>query len=391
MPGREAVIAGAAEADEVGRVPDKTVLQLAAEAADNALRDADKTTRDVDAVFVQGSGFRERYEFPQLAVAEYLGIEPSINGSNDMGGASAFGHVQYAILAIEAGLVDTALVTYGSTNYSDRQAGRNQYPPKAPILTRQYEAPYGAHWPIGGYAMAARRYMHEYGVEEAALAAVAVSTRKWAQRNPRAMMQDALSVADVLDSRPICEPLGMLDCCLISDAGGALVLTAAEAVEAGGAGPIEVAGLGQAGSHDSVSQMPDLTQPVARDAADRAYDRAGLEPADVDVAELYDSFTITVALLLEAVGLAAPGTGTEPFVEGRTAPGGDLPVNTSGGGLSYLHPGTYGIFTIIEAVRQVRGTAGDRQVDDVGVGLAHGTGGELAAHATMLLREASHA
>jgi acetyl-CoA acetyltransferase len=391
MAEREAVIAGAAEADEVGRVPDKTVLQLAAEAADNALRDAAKTTRDVDAVFVQGSGFRERYEFPQLAVAEYLGIEPAVHSSNDMGGASAFGHVQYAILAIEAGLIDTALVTYGSTNYSDRQEGRNQYPPEAPILTRQFEAPYGAHWPIGGYAMAARRYLYEYDVSEAELAAVAVSTRQWAQRNPKAMMQEELSVADVLDSRPICEPLDMLDCCLISDAGGALVLTDADAVESGGAAPIEVAGLGQAGSHESVSQMPNLTQPVAGDAADRAYEQAGLGPGDVDVAELYDSFTITVALLMEAMGLADPGRGTQPFVEGRTAPGGDLPVNTSGGGLSYLHPGTYGLFTIVEAVRQVRGTAGDRQVEDVEVGLAHGTGGELAAHATMLLREASHA
>lgn len=391
MADRSAVIAGAAEADEVGRVPDKTVLQLAGEAADNALRDADKTTRDVDAVFVQGSGFRERYEFPQLAVAEYLGIEPAIHSSNDMGGASAFGHVRYALLAIEAGLIDTALVTYGSTNYSDRQEGRNQYPPKEPILARQYDAPYGPHWPIGGYAMAARRYMHEHDVTESDLAAVAVSTREWAKRNPKAMMHDDLAVEDVLDSRPICEPLNMLDCCLISDAGGALVLTAAEAVESGGATPIEIAGLGQAGSHESVSQMPDMTRPVAGDAAARAYERAGLEPADVDVAELYDSFTITVALLMEATGLADRGEGTRPFVAGETAPGGDMPVNTSGGGLSYLHPGTYGIFTVIEAVRQVRGTADDRQVPDVEVGLAHGTGGELAAHATMLLREASHA
>jgi acetyl-CoA acetyltransferase len=395
---RTAVIAGVAESDAVGRVPEKTVLQLQAEAASNAVRDAGIDPERIDGLFAQGSGLRERYDFPTFAVAEYLGIEPTVASSNDLGGASAFGHVQYAMLAIEAGLLDAALVTYGSTNYTDRSEGRNQYPPKDPILTRQYEAPYGPNYPISAYAMAARRYMHDFDVTREDLAAVAVSTRKWAQRNPKAMMQDDLSVEDVLDSQPICTPLHKLDCCLVSDAGGALVLTseaiARETAADGGAAvppPVEIPGLAQTQTHEHLCQMPDLTLPGAHRTAADAYDQAGLSPDDVDVAELYDSFTITTALLTESVGLADRGAGTAPFVAGETAPGGEIPINTSGGGLSYLHPGTYGIFTIVEAVRQVRGDyaaagADERQVEDATVGLAHGTGGVLSAHATMLLR-----
>lgn len=385
MADRTAVVAGVAEADEVGRVPGKTVLQLAAEAADNALNDAGLPPDAVDGLFVQGSGFRERFDFPQVAMAEYLGLEPRVSSSNDLGGASAFGHVEYAKLAIEAGLIDTALVTYGSTNYSDRREGREQYPPKRAVLTRQFENPYGVVNPIGAYAMAARRYMHEHGVSRADLAAVAVSTREWAKLNPSAMMRDDLTVDDVLSSPPICEPLHKLDCCLISDAGGAVVLTSADAAPADGADPVRIAGLAGASTHDHVSQMPDLTAPAARETARRAYAQAGIGPDDLDVAELYDSFTITAALLAEGVGLADPGEGTALFASGEAAPGGSVPINTSGGGLSYLHPGTYGIFTIIEAVRQVRGTAGERQVPGVETALAHGSGGVFSTQSSMVL------
>ncbi len=394
MTDRSAVIAGVAESDDVGRVPDKTALQLQAEAAANAVRDADIDPTRIDGLFAQGSGLRERYDFPQVTVAEYLGIEPTVSSSDDHGGASAFSHIQYAKLAIEAGLIDAALVTYGGTNYTDRREGRNQYPPKDPILTRQYETPYGTTFPLGDYAMAARRYMHEFDVTREDLAAVAVSTREWAQRNPKAMMHDDLTVADVLDAQPICTPLHKLDCCLVSDAGGAVVLTSESLAadrDAAGPPPVEIPGLAQTHTHEHLGQMPDLTLPGAHRTAADAYDQAGLGPAAVDVAELYDSFTITAALLTESVGLADRGEGTAPFVAGETAPGGEIPINTSGGGLSYLHPGTYGIFTIVEAVRQVRGDyaaagADDRQVPDATVGLAHGTGGVLSAHATMLLR-----
>lgn len=381
---RTAVVAGVAEADEVGRVPDATVLGLAAEAAANAMADAGLGPDAVDALFAQGSGLRDRFEFPQVTLGEYLGIEPRIASSNDMGGASAFGHAQYAKLAIEAGLIDTALITYGSTNYSDRREGRQQYEPREPALTRQFETPYGVVNPIGAYAMAARRYMHEHDVGRSDLAEIAVSTREWATRNPSAMMRESLTVDEVLDSPPVCEPLHKLDCCLISDAGGAIVLTARE-THPGAARPVEISGLAQYQTHEHISRMHDLTVPGAYRSAERAYAQAGRDPTDVDVAELYDSFTITTALLTEAVGLADPGAGTEPFAGGETAPGGSMPVNTNGGGLSYLHPGTYGIFLIVEAVRQLRGEAGDRQVPDAEVALAHGAGGVLSTHATMVL------
>lgn len=385
MAGRNAVIAGVAEADDVGRVPEKTVLQLAAEAAENALADAEKEPADIDGLFIQGSGFRERFHFPQVTMAEYLGIEPVVSSSNDMGGASSFGHVQYAELAIEAGLIDTALITYGSTNYSDRQEGRRQYEPQPANLTRQFENSYGVMNPIGSYAMVAQRYMHEYNVDREDLASIAVSTREWAKRNPRAMMQDDLTVEDVLESPPVCKPLHKLDCCLISDAGGAVVLTGADTVEPGGASPVEIAGLAQTHTHDSISQMPNLLAPGAQKTAEQAYKMAGIGPESIDVAELYDSFTITTALLTESVGIAEPGEGIRPFRDGETEPGGSIPINTNGGGLSYLHPGTYGIFPMIEAVRQVRGDAGERQVPDATTALAHGAGGVLSTHSTMIL------
>lgn len=384
----EAVITGVAESDEVGRVPDRSVFQLQAEASLNALEDAGVSPDEVDGLFVQGAGFRDRFHFPQVTVGEYLGIEPRISSSNDMGGATAYGHVEYAKLAIEAGLVDTALVTYGSTNYSDRKRGTQPNRPEAAIFNRQYQDPYGFVSPIAAYAMAARRYMHEHDVTEADLAAIAVSTREWAKLNPRAMMRDDLAVEDVLESSPVCDPLNKLDCCLISDAGGALVLTAADRADEGESTPVRISGLAQTHTHDEIYQMDDLTRPGAERTARQAYDMAGVGPSDIDVAELYDSFTITTALLTEAVGLAERGEATALFSDGETEPGGSIPINTSGGGLSYLHPGTYGIFTIIEAVRQVRGDADDRQVPGVDTALAHGVGGKLSTQATMILEVA---
>jgi len=385
MSNGTAVIAGVAEADKVGKVPEKNILQLQAEAAKNAIEDAGLEKDDVEGLFIQGSGLRERYHFPQVTAAEYLGIEPTISSSNDMGGATPFAHVQYAKLAIEAGRIDTALITYGSTNYSDRKESRDIGDEEGPILTRQYEQPYGIMEPISQYAMIARRYMHEYGVTREDLAHVAVSTREWAKRNPKAMQQDDLTVQDVLTASPVCEPLHKYDCCLINDAGGAVVVTRSDMVPDESPGAVEIAGLAQTHTHEKISQMPDLTVTGARDTSRRAYEMASVEPDDIDVAELYDSFTITAALLTENVGLTPPGEGTTPFVEGETAPGGSLPINTNGGGLSYLHPGTYGIFPIIEAVRQVRGTAGQRQVPDARTALAHGSGGILSTHATMIL------
>lgn len=388
MTDREAVIAGVAEADEMGRVLDKNVFQLQAEATTNALRDSGLDRDQIEGVFIQGSGYRERFHFPQIAVSEYLGVDPMVSSSNDMGGSSSYGHMLYAKLAIEAGIIDTALVTYGSTSYTDRRTETVSSFEEGPELNRQYEQPYGVVNPIGQYALAARRYMHEYDVTKEALAEVAVSTREWAKLNPKAMMQDDLTVEDVLSSDPMCEPLNKLDCCLISDAGGAVILTEKQLVASSGASPVAIEGIAQTHTHDNISQMPDLTRTGAYDTARTAFDMAGKTPEDIDVAELYDSFTITVLLLAEAMGFADPGDAAELFVSGQTRPGGEFPINTSGGGLSYNHPGTYGILTVIEGVRQARGDAGDRQVPGVETVLTHGTGGALSSHATMILSEA---
>lgn len=389
MPEREAVIAGVAEADEMGRVLDKNVFQLQAEATTNALADSGLDRDQIEGVFVQGSGYRERFHFPQVAVSEYLGVDPVVSSSNDMGGSSSYGHILYAKLAIEAGIIDTALITYGSTSYTDRRSETVSSFTEGPELNRQYEQPYGVVNPIGQYALAARRYMHEYGVSKAELAEVAVSTREWAKLNPNAMMRDDLTVDDVLASDPMCEPLNKLDCCLISDAGGAVIVTEKGTVDDSGAVPVSIDGIAQTHTHDNISQMPDLTRTGASKTAESAFEMAGKSPRDIDVAELYDSFTITVLLLAEAMGFADPGEAAELFVSGATRPGGEFPINTSGGGLSYNHPGTYGILTVIEGVRQVRGDAGDRQVPEVDTVLTHGTGGALSSHATMILSEAA--
>jgi len=227
--------------------------------------------------------------------------------------------------------------------------------------------------------------MHEFGTASEQLAEVAVATRKWAALNPRALMRDPLTVEDVLASRMISWPLHLLDCCLVTDAGGAVVVTSAERARDLAKRPVYVLGTGEASTHVMVSQMPDFARwDAARLSGERAFAMAGVAPADVDVAMLYDAFTIVPIMALEALGFCQPGEGG-PFVAGqRTAPGGDFPMNTNGGGLSYTHTGMYGIFTLIEAVRQLRGECGARQVPDCRLAICHGLGGMFSAAATLV-------
>jgi acetyl-CoA acetyltransferase len=229
--------------------------------------------------------------------------------------------------------------------------------------------------------------MHEFGTTSEQLAEVAVAARAWALKNPKAFKHDAgpLTVDDVLGSTPVSDPLHALDCCLITDAGGAIVMTTAERAKDLPKKPVRVIGHGETTTNVGMSQIPDLTATGARVAGERAYAMAGLGPADVDVAEIYDSFTITVLLELEALGFCARGEAGEFVTKGRVAPGGEFPMNTSGGGLSYTHPGVFGLFLIIEAVRQLRGECGERQVPGAEVALCHGTGGILSTHSTVIL------
>jgi acetyl-CoA acetyltransferase len=250
----------------------------------------------------------------------------------------------------------------------------------------QFEMPFGLAGPPTGYALAAARHMHEFGTTSEQLAEVAVATRRWAMLNPRALMRDPLTVDDVLSSRMISWPLHLLDCCLVTDAGGAVVVTSAERARDRPKKPVYVLGTGEASTHVMVSQMPDFARwDAARMAGERAFAMAGVTPADIDVAELYDAFTIVPIMALEALGFCAPGEGGA-FVAGqRTAPGGAFPMNTNGGGLSYTHSGMYGMFTLVEAVRQLRGECGARQVPNARVACVNGTGGWFSSASTVIL------
>jgi acetyl-CoA acetyltransferase len=375
-------IAGVGEADELGVVPGKNALQMHAEAAANALAHANLGLSDVDALLTCGLDF-----MPSLLVAEYLGLQPRYSGSNSIGGSSFVAHVHEAVSAISAGECEVALITHGETRRSNRRRGVSTRPahddPWLPDW--QWERIYGVATPPAAYALAATRHMHEYGTTSEQLAEIAVATRHWASLNPRALHRERISVADVLESPWVVYPFHQLDCCLVTDAGGAVVLTRVGRARDLGVPVVEVLGSAVAHTHHMISQMPDLTvTPAARSGA-AAYAQAGLGPADVDVAELYDSFTYTVLAELEDLGFCAKGEGGD-FVSGqRTAPGGELPLNTSGGGLSYTHPGMFGMFLLIEAVRQLRGECGPRQVPDAEVALVNGIGGYLSSSATAIL------
>lgn len=374
----KAAIVGVAESD-LGRTPDKTVLQLQHQAARAALDDAGLQFSDVDALFCAGNWAWS----PNLMLAEYLGLQPKYTDSTNIGGSSFEVHIEHAVAGIEAGLFEVALITYGSTQRSDRSRGRGNFTFK---LTEQYEPPFGLPTPVGAYALAAMRHMFEYGTTNEQLAEVAVATRKWAAMNEKAMMRDPLTIEDVLNSRWVAEPLHLLDCCLVTDGGGAVVVTSAERARNTRKAPVWILGHGEAHTHNTIANMPDLATHRAAVASGRAaFEKTGLTPANIDVAEIYDSFTITVLLTLEALGFCGRGE-AGAFVSGqRTAPGGPFPMNTNGGGLSYCHPGMYGIFLLIEATRQLRGECGPRQVEGAKIALAHGTGGVLSSAATVIL------
>ncbi|MFM1654139.1 acetyl-CoA acetyltransferase [Brevibacillus sp. B_LB10_24] len=374
---RVAAIVGVAESD-LGETPGKNVLQLQAQAARAALDDAGFTKDDVDALFTAGNWAWAT----NLMLGEYLGIRPSYTDGTNIGGSSFELHICHAVAGIQAGLFDVALITYGSTQRTDRS--RNRSMPVVP-LTEQYERPFGLPTPVGAYALAAMRHMHLYGTTSEQLAEIAVATRKWAALNEKAFMREPIEIDDVLASRWIAEPLHLLDCCLVTDGGGAVVVASRRAAARAKKRPVWILGHGETHTHNTISNMPDLTMTGARESGRRAFEMAGVGHDEIDVAQIYDSFTITVLLTLEALGFCKPGEGGA-FVSGqRTAPGGPFPMNTNGGGLSYCHPGMYGIFLLIEAARQLRGECGERQVPDAKLALVNGTGGVLSSTSTLIL------
>lgn len=373
-----AAIRGVAESQlgEVGA--DRYVLDLVGEAAAGALADAGIAKSEVDGLFSAVTGRM----MSNLDVGEYLGINPVYTDGTMIGGSSFVSHVHHAALALAAGACNVALIVYGSTQRTDaRRPGPRAFLPERP----SYEAWANPMHPVTGYSLAATRHMHEFGTTREQLAEVAVSARRWAQLNPKAFRRDPLTIDEVLSARMVATPFTTLDCCLVTDGGGAIVMTRSQDYTDRAKPPVYLLGAGEAHSHRAISQMPSLTETAARESGRRAYEMAGLGPTDIDVAQLYDAFTINPILFLEDLGFCEKGEGGS-FVEGgRTAPGGTLPVNTNGGGLSFCHPGMYGIFALIEAVRQVRGEAGARQVADVTTAIAHGNGGQLSSQVTAIL------
>ena len=377
-PGRRAAIVGVAESD-VGLTPQLTVLSQQALAAQAALREAGLAKDTVDAVFTAGAWSWA----PTMTLAEYLGIQPRYTDSTNIGGSSFEAHAGHAAAAIEAGLIDVALITYGST----QRTSRSRNAPRPAELTAQFELPYGLPMPVGAYALAAMRHMHQYGTTSEDLAEVAVAARQWARLNPRAWYRDPITVEDVLASPMICDPLHKLDCCLVTDGGGAVVIAAEDRWPDVATRPVVILGHGETHTHAHDPQHAGPHRHRGRpDAGRPRMKMAGVTVDDIDVAEIYDSFTITVLLTLESLGFCKPGEAKDFVAGGRTAPGGEFPMNTNGGGLAYTHPGMYGIFLLIEAVRQLRGDfSWARQVPDAEIALVHGTGGVLSSAATVVL------
>jgi acetyl-CoA acetyltransferase len=376
MRGRAAIV-GVGESDELGKLPHKSSLALHMEAAHNALADAGISKRDVDAVFTSGRNMAND-------VPEYLGIRPRFIGGTQVGGCSFILHVEHAMAAIAAGLCEVALITHGESGYSRIAMPAPRWGDDS--TNSQFEVVWGTAGPPTGYGFLTTRHMHQYGTTKEQMAEVAVATRKWAALNPKAFARDPITIDDVLSSRLIAWPFNLLDCCLVTDAGGACVVTSAERARDLAKAPVYVLGTGECATHQMVSQMPAFDRwDAAEQSGARAFAMSGVPHAEIDLAMFYDAFTIVPILALEALGFCKRGEGG-PFVSGqRTAPGGDFPMNTNGGGLSYTHTGMYGIFTIIEAVRQLRGECGPRQLAKARTAICHGTGGVWSAAATMVV------
>ncbi len=362
-----------------------TEMEILTQASLDACADAGVSLRDIDGLATCSvtSGMWA------MAVAESLGIRPRFIDSTMLGGSSFVAHLLPAMLALEAGVCNAVLVCYGSTQRSSA-IGRAGVAASRKLLDPQpFEHPYGPASPAPSYALAAARHMYEYGTTREQLAEVAVAARKWAILNPEAQMRDPLTIEQVLASRMVADPLTVRDCCLVTDGAGALVIARADRADDFARPSVYVLGNATAVWHRQISSMPDLTVTAASESSRRAFEMAGITPADADVVELYDAFTINTLLFLEDLGFCAKGEGGHFVSGGAIAPGGRLAVNTNGGGLSCVHPGMYGIFLMIEAVRQLRGECGERQVPQARIAVVNGNGGVLSSQSTAVLGNAA--
>ncbi len=377
LRGAAAIVGVADDVSPTGEL-DRTGRALEVAMVLDALDDAGLTLADVDGVCHPESA---------VAFAEYLGVHPTFTESTMTGGSSYEVHVEHAAAAIAAGVCDVVVSVYAATPRSDRARGRQREFRRmgGPNPMVEWDMPYGLRTPMGPYALAAARHMHEFGTTSEQLAQIAVSTRRWAALNPRARYRDPITIDDVLASPLQVSPLHLLDCCLVTDGAGAFVMTSAERARSLRKPPVFVLGAATCTDHMVIGQMSDLTTTPGAVSGPRAFEAAGLEAADVDVLMSYDSFTITALLHLEDLGFCKKGEGGPFAADGHLGPGGSLAMNTNGGGLSFTHPGMYGLFLLTEATRQLRGECGDRQVDGATVAVAHGSGMFLSVMSTAVL------
>ncbi|MGW9046408.1 thiolase C-terminal domain-containing protein [Streptomyces lydicus] len=382
---RRVAVAGVALSD-CGRVDEATPYALHAQAARRALADSGLDRSVVDGFASAGLG-----TLAPVEVAEYLGLRPTWVDSTAVGGATWEVMAAHAADAIAAGHADAVLLVYGSTARADLKARRRtanlSFGARGPL---QFEVPYG-HTLIAKYAMAARRHMHRYGTTLEQLAHIAVQARANAAANPDALYREPITVDDVLSGPMIADPFTKLHCCVRSDGGCAVLLAAEDYVPDLAKPPVWVLGSGTAVSHSTMSEWEDFTVSPAAVSGRLAFQRAGVRPEEIDLAELYDAFTYMTLVTLEDLGFCAKGEGGAFVEQGRLLRDGALPVNTDGGGLAACHPGMRGLFLLVEAVRQLRGEAGpDRQVRKAGgrlpqLAVASGTGGWFCSSGTVVL------
>jgi acetyl-CoA acetyltransferase len=382
MAARDPVIVGIGLSD-APKAPHLDSLGHHVQAIQRALADCGVEKRAIDGYLCAGmaAGAAEA-----VSMAEYLGIDHRYVDGTMTGGSSFEFHVQHAAAAIREGLCDTVLVSYGSDFLSSRgrTLGTGGFRAGRISGADLYSAPYGLPI-VGGYALVAQRHMHEFGTTSEQLAGIAVGVREFAALNPNAMYRDPITVADVLASRTIADPLHLLDCCIVSDGGGAFVMTTAERARDLRQPPVRVLGAAGAQTHWNIAQMPDYTTSAGATCIPEALARAGVRAADVDTLQFYDSFTITVLVLVEDAGFCKKGEGGAFVAQGHLRRGGRHPLNTDGGGLSACHSGMRGLFLITEAVRQLRGQAGAAQVPDARLALAVGSGGWLSCIGAVVL------
>ena len=374
MKPKSVAVVGAAETTKMGKIPDVSVLGLHADAALNAMKDAGLKPSDIDGVATAGVS--------PVELAQYLGITPTYADGTSVGGCSFMLHVRHAAAAINAGLAKTILITHGDSGRS--RVGAGGFGRNATSLMGQFEMPYGVTSPPTMFTIPVLRYMKTYGVTEEDLAMVSVIQREWAALNPRASFKDPITVDDVLNSPMIAWPFRMLMCCLVTDGGGALILTSADRAKDFPNKPVYVLGTGESVETPMVSQMEDFNSSKAfRVSGKKAFEEAGIKHADVDHLMIYDAFAHLPLYGLEDLGFCKPGEAKDFVRERNTAIGGKLPMNTNGGGLSYMHSGMYGMYALMESVRQMRGTAA-AQVDGAKISVCQGVGGMFAAAGTVI-------